>query len=140
MNIKIFLNGHPVAQKRHRHCATRDGIRTFNPNYEQKREYQQRLKTVIATEGPETPLKSPIAITLGFYIPMPKSWSKKRKEQAFGKPCSSRPDIDNYIKFILDIMNGIVFQDDAQVWFLEAAKTYSDNPCVEIEVRELDDL
>ena len=34
-------------------------------------------------------------VSLIFYIPMAKSWSKKKREQMLGKPHKQKPDIDN---------------------------------------------
>ena len=37
-----------------------------------------------------------------FVIPMPKSWSKKKKKEMEGAPHTSRPDLDNLLKSIFD--------------------------------------
>ena len=34
-----------------------------------------------------------------FILPMPKSWSKKKKQLMHGKPHIIKPDLDNIIKF-----------------------------------------
>lgn len=49
-------------------------------------------------------------------------------------PHCKKPDIDNYLKYILDCMSGIVFKDDAQVWSISAKKVYGVEPCTEIFV------
>lgn len=36
-----------------------------------------------------------------------------------------RPDIDNYLKSILDLCNGVVWKDDAQIVFIEATKAWA---------------
>lgn len=38
---------------------------------------------------------------LTFVIPMPKSWSKKKRIEMNGKPHQQRPDVDNLIKAAL---------------------------------------
>ncbi len=38
----------------------------------------------------------------------------------------TRPDIDNYNKFLSDCLNGIVWVDDAQVVELNAKKLYGE--------------
>lgn len=40
---------------------------------------------------------------------------------------TTRPDIDNYIKSLMDAMNGIVFKDDSQVVSIHAMKRYSED-------------
>lgn len=37
-----------------------------------------------------------------FILPMPNSWSKKKKEAMIGKPHQQKPDIDNLLKFVMD--------------------------------------
>ena len=44
--------------------------------------------------------------------------------------------MDNYIKSLLDALNGLVWDDDAKIVHLEADKFYSEQPRIEIEVHE----
>ena len=59
-----------------------------------------------------------------FYIQMPKSWSKKKKELYNDKPHKQRPDLDNYIKAWCDS----VFEEDSVVWRFKASKRWTDKP------------
>ena len=56
--------------------------------------------------------------SITFYIPMPKSWSKKKKIDMNGAPHQSRPDLDNLLKSILDA----VYADDSVVWQIKELK------------------
>ncbi len=47
-----------------------------------------------------------------FILPMPKSWSGKRKTEMDGKPHQQTPDKDNLEKALLDAL----FQDDSHIW------------------------
>lgn len=47
-----------------------------------------------------------------FILPMPKSWSKKKKIEMAGKPHQQVPDKDNLEKALLDAL----FQDDSHIW------------------------
>jgi Holliday junction resolvase RusA-like endonuclease len=40
--------------------------------------------------------------SIEFGVPMPKSWSKKKKAEMNGKPHTQTPDLDNYLKALLD--------------------------------------
>ena len=51
-------------------------------------------------------------ISVDFYIPMPKSWSKKERDKMRGKPCKAKPDTDNLIKAFKDALT----TDDARIW------------------------
>lgn len=59
----------------------------------------------------------PGAIGFVFYVPMPESWSKKKKKEMFGKPHEQRPDLDNYIKAFKD-----TFGEDSHVWKYKGAE------------------
>jgi Holliday junction resolvase RusA-like endonuclease len=41
-------------------------------------------------------------LELLFVIPIPPSYSKKRRAELTGRPCKAKPDIDNLCKSILD--------------------------------------
>jgi Holliday junction resolvase RusA-like endonuclease len=87
---------------------------------------------------PHEPLTTPIAVWMHINVPIPASYSKKRKEACLlglEMPCK-KPDIDNVAKGILDAMNGIVYKDDVQVIRLTLHKQYSTEPSVYIMVRE----
>jgi Holliday junction resolvase RusA-like endonuclease len=51
----------------------------------------------------------------------------------------SRPDIDNLVKLGLDALNGVAYNDDGQVYCLNAEKCYvgpEDQSGTEIEISE----
>ena len=56
-----------------------------------------------------------------FHVPMPKSWSKKKKTQYDGKPHQQTPDLDNFLKAWKDS----VYEEDAIVWNVEATKLWT---------------
>jgi len=65
-----------------------------------------------------------IADTLNvvFYLPMPASWSKKKRAEMLGKPHKQKPDIDNLVKALLDA----VFDDDSHVYEIRAVKFWDE--------------
>lgn len=75
-----------------------------------------------------------LRVELVIYKSIPKSFSKKKRELANeGKIYPVvKPDIDNYVKSVLDGLNGILFVDDKQIVDFRAVKKYSDNPRVEV--------
>ena len=40
--------------------------------------------------------------SIKFFMPMPKSWSKKKKIEFKGKPHTQKPDLDNLLKALMD--------------------------------------
>ena len=59
---------------------------------------------------------------LQFEIPMPKSWSKKKKKENIGKAHQKRPDIDNLVKGVMDCL----FKEDSHVHTIYAKKIWSE--------------
>ncbi len=57
-----------------------------------------------------------------FVIPMPKSWSKKKRQQMNGHPHQSKPDIDNITKAVLDA----VHKSDAHIWDIRTSKIWGE--------------
>lgn len=68
------------------------------------------------------------AVALAFYCKMPESWSERKKGKMEGKPVQKRPDIDNYIKAVLDALA----IEDGYVYEVHAVKYYSKRPRIEI--------
>ena len=64
--------------------------------------------------------KVPEAIDIAFTIPMPDSWSKKKREEMQGKPHQQRPDLDNYIKSYQDAL----LVEDGYIHHIIAHKTW----------------
>lgn len=55
-----------------------------------------------------------------FVMPMPQSWTNKKKEKMNGAPHQQRPDVDNLVKALLDA----VYLDDSCVWDIRASKKW----------------
>lgn len=51
-----------------------------------------------------------------------------------------RPDVDNYVKAILDLCNGVLWKDDSQITYLEADKAWAKGDgYFTLEIKELDE-
>ena len=76
-----------------------------------------------------------IKATITAYFGIPKSTSKKKKEEMLlGKiKCTKKPDTDNIAKIVLDSLNGIAYKDDSQIVELHVFKKYSEEPKVVVE-------
>ena len=59
---------------------------------------------------------------ISIQIEMPKSWSKKKKEEMLGSPHQQTPDLDNILKGIQDSL----LQEDSHIWKVYAMKYWSD--------------
>ena len=67
----------------------------------------------------------------------PKSMSRKRKKEALsGKILpTKRPDVDNICKLCADALNGIAYQDDAQIVDLRVVKKYGEKDEIKIVLK-----
>lgn len=57
-----------------------------------------------------------------FILPMPASWSKKKRAEFNGKPHQSKPDFDNMMKALMDA----IYEDDAHVWDCRITKVWGE--------------
>ena len=130
--VRVVIDGAAVAKGRPR--MTRQGV-AYTPAATRKYEAHGRLAAQHAMES-RPPLQGLCAMAVHVILPIPTSWSKVKQRAAVGAGCAKRPDGDNYLKASLDICNGIVFRDDAQVFDMRAIKTYGDDPRMEITVTE----
>lgn len=56
-----------------------------------------------------------------YLIPMPDSWSEKKKERMNGMPCEVKPDTDNITKAIKDALR----KNDSDIWYEKAEKRWA---------------
>ena len=73
-------------------------------------------------------------MNLKVFRAIPKSFSQKKREEAllrYIRP-TTKPDIDNYVKGVLDALNGTVLKDDSVVCEIFARKFYSERPRIEV--------
>lgn len=79
-----------------------------------------------------------IRIKMKFKFEVPKSYSKKKRNQALeGKIRPTKADIDNYIKSVLDGLNGRAFKDDRYVYAVLAEKEYSEEAGIEVSIESV---
>lgn len=123
--INLVIFGDPVAKGRAR--ATRRGI-IYTPAKTRAAENDVASQVREQYTGP--PLEGPVCLSIAFYMPVAKSWSKADRAAAFAGSIAhtSKPDVDNMVKLFKDATNGILFLDDAQVVDLRAVKGYDAQP------------
>ncbi|WP_313707989.1 RusA family crossover junction endodeoxyribonuclease [Atlantibacter hermannii] len=57
-----------------------------------------------------------------FILPMPLSWSKKKRLQHDGQPHQAKPDCDNMLKALMDA----IYVDDAHIWDCRVTKVWGE--------------
>jgi Holliday junction resolvase RusA-like endonuclease len=68
-----------------------------------------------------------------FVLPMPKSWSKKKKSEMYMQPHRQRPDKDNLEKALLDAL----FQEDSHIWDGRVTKIWGETGAIMI-IKDID--
>jgi len=82
---------------------------------------------------PELPSEKPIKLTVGLYFDV-------QNKKLWGKYKTTRPDCDNYVKEIKDVMTLLKFwKDDNQVVDLRVIKYYSEKASIHICMEEIED-
>jgi Holliday junction resolvase RusA-like endonuclease len=71
----------------------------------------------------------PHSVELVFHMPMPKSWSKKKRELMLGKPHQQRPDWDNLSKAVCDAL----VKEDSVIWRCMATKLWAEEGSITIK-------
>ena len=135
--ISITITGQPIALKRHR--VARNG-RMYDPSFNDKKQ----IWLQIAKFKPKQPPKGDIYLKVIFYFKRPKSHYRSGKYSHLLKDAykdvvyvKSRPDLDNCVKLIADIIQPQMICDDSQICMLQAEKMYSTNPRTEVVIQEI---
>ena len=127
---KIIIEGNPVPQPRAR--VTRWS--TYDPAHEAKTYIRWILRE--QWEGKDV-IASPVEVFFKFFMPIPKSTSKKNRALMISGEIihQKKPDRNNMEKLYEDCMSGIVFADDRQSWNGGSRKMYSEHPRTEITLK-----
>ena len=117
--------------------ASRPRVSRWSTYYPKKYTQFRNEMKALTGEMDTTPSKKLISVDVEFNVKIPKSWTKKKKEEKNRKYCDNGCDIDNYLKAILDSLNGVLFVDDRQIVEVYARKRYSDKPNIIFAMKEL---
>lgn len=122
----MVLHIDPVAKERPRfnklgHAYTPEKTRYYEKSLAQLMRFECRLRSHL-------PYLGPLKLAVRFILKKPSK--PKHKTQPI-----SRPDVDNFLKGLLDAANGILWGDDSQIVHVDAKKIYDiDNKIGRIEL------
>jgi Holliday junction resolvase RusA-like endonuclease len=99
-----------------------------NPNHNDPKKRQREVvtqyfdyKNKIVQQARQMNFQLPEVLEVVFLVPMPFTWSEKKKVRNNKKPVKKRPDIDNYVKAFMDAMSN----EDGNIWKIIAEKRYA---------------
>ena len=92
------------------------------------RAFRDELRIKVAQAGYEPG----DVLRVTFYLPMPASWSQRKRRLMEGQPHQQKPDTDNLLKGFCDAL----LADDAHIWDMHARKRWAVAGAIEIEAVE----
>lgn len=136
--VKFTVPGAPKGKGRPRFSSRNGKVRTYTPDttasYEDlvRMEYGSQCSGISFGDGP-------VAVTILAKFPIPKSVTKQRRAAMLRheRP-AKKPDADNIAKIVCDALNGIAYDDDAQVVSLKVEKMYAAEPMVCVVITAAD--
>ena len=136
--IRFEIAGECVAKGRPKFCKMGGkGVRVYTPKKTEK--YEEKVKEEFKQQFPDfTPFSNRIKATIIITKKVLKSANKKDKDKMLNGEISpiTRPDLDNYIKSILDGLNGLAYVDDSIITQITAIKQYGDTDKVVVILEE----
>ncbi len=122
----LFVDDAPVGKGRPR--FTRTG-RCYTPKATRQAENRVRWA---GHQHQGALITGPMGVLVLAVFPIPKSWSKKKRQEAEAgrvRP-AVKPDFDNVAKLYCDALNGLMWEDDKQIVDGRCIKVYGQQPGV----------
>lgn len=137
MELTFTVIGKIQPKQRPRFMRRGSFIQTYTP--QATLDYQKLVAdSYLEQYGNLKELDGALKMEINAFFNVPKSYSKKKKAELYGKPNTQHNgDIDNVAKSILDGLNGVAWHDDTIVYDLHISKYYvwSDDDSERVEVK-----
>lgn len=108
------------------------GKRTVDPKSGEKRDLRFQLLNEMRVKRILKPSTGISSFKMSVHLTPPAKWRREAQKASYGDPAQHGPDLDNILKFYMDLLGGIFYDDDREIPKVEASKTYAKNPRVEI--------
>lgn len=138
--IRVFVPGLPQGKGRPRLRIVKGGngqhfASAYTPA--KTRSYEGVIATAASTAmNGQPPLTCPVLLDIVAVMPVPQSWPSWKRAAALAGAVmpTTKPDMDNVEKAILDGFNEVVWKDDVQVVDCKKQKRYGEVPGVTVVV------
>ncbi|MBD5504619.1 MAG: RusA family crossover junction endodeoxyribonuclease [Lachnospiraceae bacterium] len=134
--MKFTVLGEPKGKGRPRFIPQTG--RAMTPKDTANYETLVRMEYMVQCKGFKFPDDAMLDMRIMAYYSIPKSQTKKKKElmkRQLLRPIK-KPDMDNVVKIIADSLNQVAYRDDTQIVDCQCRKFYSENPRVEVIIKE----
>lgn len=111
LDITPIAKGRPLFGK---------GGHAYTP--QKTRDYEREIFTLLISQG-NNPVIVPVQLFVEFYLPRPKRLMRK-KDPPDAVPHTGKPDVSNLLKAFEDGAEGALWEDDKQIWNVQASKYY----------------
>ena len=125
---RLSIPGCPIPKARARFFRCGGSVRVYDPQNADKQSFREVLRDAFG----HPPLEGPISLSIVCVFKTPKC--HLFKESFFHVV---KPDVDNLIKWVGDVGNGILWRDDKQIVSIAATKLYSVEPRTQIAFGEI---
>lgn len=138
-DMKFTIPGTPFGKQRPRVVHNGNFSKAYTPK--ETVSYENLVKTSYSdiARGRKFQDDAMLDVRIIAYYPIPKSVSKKKRKEMLEHKIrpTKKPDWDNIGKIICDSLNQIAYRDDAQIVDSQVRKFYSENPRVEVIIKEV---
>lgn len=136
--IQFTIPGAAVGKGRPKFARRGNFVTTYTPEKTASFENLVKLKAQEAMHG-KPPIDCAVAVTIRLNVTPPASWSQKKQRAALAGEVlpTSKPDVDNCLKAIMDACNEIVWKDDKQAVDVMVSKRYAETACSIVEIMEI---
>jgi len=136
-SVNFTVPGTPVGKGRPRFARHGAHVVAYTPDKTVNFEVVVKVMASQAMAG-RALLTRPVSLHIDMFMPVPPSWSRKRRDLAFSGliGATTKPDVSNVLKAIEDAINGVVYLDDKQIVGGGFTKQYGLIPRVEVRVQE----
>ncbi len=122
VSYHFFAEGEPKGQPRVKAARRGKFVRIYTPSVADA--WKAAVASASLVARPSALLTGPLLVRLVFWMPRPRALQARKYAGEKARPHTSKPDIDNLAKAVLDAMH-LWWEDDDQVTVLMASKWYA---------------
>ena len=136
-SLVIFsVKGKPVGKARPRVVTVNGRAMAYTPQATADYEALVQAEYLRQCGGAYFHRHVPLTVRIVAHMPIPKSINKAQREKMLrgAVPCTKKPDWDNIGKIVCDALNGVAWNDDAQIIQATVIKQYAADDHVGVQV------